>query len=377
MTHHDAAMKPIEERSLTRRNLLRWTAGAAGGVAATASVGRAYATPSTRGPYLHLRNQDAGELVIYNWYQPWIAEVAPMFEEETGITVTQLGTYSSNQEWWAKLNAGEEFDFFIPTTDWVQRAVAAELMTPLDLEQIPNAANIMADYQEVEYYRRDDDVYAIPFFRLNYSLTYNTETFPEAPTSWGVTWNEEYEGQITLQDQAFARVGITALLLDDDPLNPTKWDEITEMLREQRPLVQKYWVDYQNGMELFVNEEVVVGQLTDGRTRNAQDVGAPVNWTVPEEGALVFIDTFGIPKTSKNPENAHTFIDFLLRPDISLLEMRGMRYDTLNQAAYDELSEEERTAFATPEGANLILVPDLTAEVRTRIDETWNEVKLA
>lgn len=238
--------------NVTRRTLLRRSGAVAAGAGLTS--GLQYGTAARPGQAPALLRQDQGEVVIYNWYQPWIADVSPTFEDETGIKVTQLGTYSSNDEWWARLNSGESFDFFIPTTDWVQRAMAADLLTPLDLDQIPNYANIMEDYQRLEPHMTDDEVFAAPFAQVYYALVYNTDEFPEAPTSWEVTWDETYKGKITLHDQAYARVGTTALLLGDDPLNPTMWDEIKERLIAQKPLVAKYWKDYQNGMELFVNK---------------------------------------------------------------------------------------------------------------------------
>ena len=363
-----------QRRGMNRRSLLKGAAGAAGATALSASIAQA---STGRAPfYVNLR-QDNGKVVIYNWYQPWIAEVSPMFEEETGITVEQLGTYSANDEWWARLNAGEAFDFFIPTTDWVQRAMAADLLHELDLEQIPNTSNLFADWQNNEVFQKDGAVYASPFARVYYSLTYNTEEFAEAPTSWEVTWDEAYKGKITAQDQSYARVGTTALLLGDDPLNPQMWDEIREKLLEQKELINKYWTDYQNGMELFVNEEVVVGQLTAGRTRMAKAGGAPIDWTVPEEGVLTFIDTFAIPSTSENPENGHKFIDFLQRPDIMAMEMEMMYYDTLNEAARNELPEDIRVQFEVPEDAKLVLSLDLDQQVRTQMDELWTEVKLS
>jgi spermidine/putrescine transport system substrate-binding protein len=360
---------------MNRRTLLKGAAGAvAGGSALSASIAQA---STGRAPFYVNLKQDNGKVVIYNWYQPWIAEVAPMFEEETGITVEQLGTYSANDEWWARLNAGESFDFFIPTTDWVQRAMAADLLHEIDPELIPNISNLFEDFQDNEVYRKDDARYAVPFARVYYCLTYNTNEFSEAPTSWGVTWDEQYKGKITMQDSAFARVGTTALYLGDDPLNPTMWDEIREALLEQKELVDKYWTDYQNGMEMFVNEEVVVGQLTAGRTRMAKAGGAPIDWTVPEEGVLTFIDTFAIPSTSENPENGHKFIDFLHRPDIMAMEMEMMYYDTLNEAARNELPEDLRAQFEVPEDAKLVLTLDLDQQVRTQIDQLWDEVKLS
>jgi spermidine/putrescine transport system substrate-binding protein len=368
MTNHDT-------KTVSRRTLLKGAAGAAAGATAlSASLAQASAG---RAPFSVNLRQDKGEVIIYNWYQPWIAEVSPMFEEETGIKVNQLGTYSANDEWWARLQAGEKFDFFIPTTDWVQRAMAADLLHELDLSLIPNTKNLFADWQDNEVFQKDGKAYASPFARVYYSLTYNTDTFSEAPTSWDVTWDEQYKGKITMQDQSYARVGTTALLLGDDPLNPQKWDEIRDKLMEQKKLVSKYWTDYQNGMELFVNEEVVVGQLTAGRTRMAKAGGAPIDWTVPDEGVLTFIDTFAVPKTSENPENGMKFIDFLQRPDIMAKEMEMMYYDTLNEAARNELPEDIRKQFEVREDAKLVLSTDLDQQVRTKMDELWTEVKLS
>jgi spermidine/putrescine transport system substrate-binding protein len=371
-------MRSNHSGSMDRRTLVKGAAGAVAGAAAGSAMSAALAQASTgnAGFYVNLA-QDGGELVILNWYQPWIAEVVPMFEEETGVSVTQLGTYSGNDEWWARLNAGESFDFFMPTTDWFQRAMGADLLHELDMDLIPNNANLFEEFQANEIYQKDGATYAVPFSRVYYCLTYNTNEFSEAPTSWESTWDEAYSGRITMQDQAYARVGTTALLLGDDPLGPTKWDEIRDRLMAQKELVPKYWLDYQNGMEMFANEEVIVGQLTAGRTRMAMADDAPINWTVPQEGCLTFIDTFAIPHTSENPENGHKFIDFLHRPDIMALQMETLFYDTLNEAAREELDPEFATWFEVPEDAILPLAIDLDAQVRSQIDELWTEVKLS
>jgi spermidine/putrescine transport system substrate-binding protein len=210
-----------------------------------------------------------------------------------------------------------------------------------------------------------------------YCLTYNTNEFSEAPASWESTWDENYSGKITMQDQAQARVGTTALLLGDDPMNVTKWDEIRDKLLEQKELVSKYWVDYQNGMEMFINEEALIGQLTAGRTRMAMADGAPIDWTVPDEGCLTFIDTFAIPKSSENVENGHAFINFLHRPDIMAMQMEILFYDTLNEAARAELDPEFAKGFEVREDANLVLAVDVDPQMRSRMDELWTEVKLS
>lgn len=351
--------------------------------AATSAIGvsamsHALAHASTGDPGFSInRNQDAGEVDILYLYVPWIDKVYPQFEEETGIKVNVVGTYQKNDEWWARINAGEEADFIIGTTDWIQRAMAADLLTPIDVEKIPNIANLDPDFQDNELYRKDDDRYAVPFSRVYYCLTYNTNEFAKAPTSWAACWDDAYKGKITMQDLAMAQVGVAAMLLGDDPLNPTKWDEIRDKLSEQKDLVLKYWTDFQNGMELFANEEAVVGRLTAGRTRMAMANDAPVNWTVPDEGCLTFIDTFAIPKTAKNVDNAHKFINFLERPDIIATQMKMLYYDTFNVKAKEQLDPEFAKQFAVPDDAKLVLVTDIKAETRSRMDELWDEVKLS
>ncbi len=370
MVSTKAAGKTIDRRTFGKAAI----ATATGATALSASLAQA---STGRAPfYVNLR-QDQGEVVIYNYYVPFIDAVIPLFEEETGITVNQLGTYAGNDEWWARLNAGESFDFVIAAFEWLERAMAADLLTPLDFEMIPNTANLYADFQDNPDFQKDGVPYGSPFARVYYCLTYNTNTFAEPPTTWEVAWDEEHAGSVTMMDDAFGSVGTTALLLGQDPMNPDDFDAIRDTLSEQKDLVLRYWTDYQNGMEMFMNEEVVVGQFTAGRTRMGAAEGGPMDWTVPEEGCLTFFDTFAIPSTSQNPENGHAFINFLQKPEIMAMQMEMMYYDTVNEAARAELDPEIAESFAVPEGANLVLARDLDPQVRSQMDELWTEVKLA
>jgi spermidine/putrescine-binding protein len=360
--------------SVSRRTLLRGAAGAATATALSASI--AQAAPG-RAPFFVNLRQDNGEVNTYTWYEPWLDEILPMFEEETGITVNRLGTYSRNDEWWARLQAGDDFDFFLPSADWAERALKADLLQPLDLEQIPNTENLAEDFREIEALTRDGQQYAQAFAREIYSLAWNTEVITEGPTSWEITWDEQYKGRMTLYDQASARVGTTALYLGQDPFNPDDWDAIREAMTEQHELISKYWVDYQVGMEMFINKEVDLGQISDGRVRMANGLGATLAFTVPEEGALVALDTLAIPSAAKNVENAHKLIDFIQRPDINALQMTIMGYDSANQAAHETLEPEVEETFAIPEGSNLVVLRDFDPQVRTQMEELWTEVQLS
>lgn len=365
-----AVNRPVSRRSFVK--------GAAGTIAAGSALAAALAqaSPGDAGFFVN-RNQDAGEVNTFTWYEPWLDEILPMFEEETGIKVNRLGAYSRNDEWWARLQAGEQFDFFVPSADWAERALKADLLHPLDLDLIPNTENLFPDFQELETLTKDGQQYAQGFAREIYSLAWNTEAITEAPTSWGVTWDEQYAGRITLYDQANARVGTTAMYLGQDPFAPDDLDAIRDAMLEQHQLISKYWKDYQIGMEMFINKEVDLGQISDGRVRMANTLGATLAYTVPEEGALVALDTLAIPAKAKNVENAHKLIDFIQRPDINALQMTIMGYDSTNQAAHESLEPEVQATFSVPEGATLHVLRDLDAQTRQQMDELWTEVTLS
>ena len=145
----------------------------------------------------------------------------------------------------------------------------------------------------------------------------------------------------------------------------------------QHELITKYWQDYQIGMEMFINGEVDLGQISDGRVRMANTLGGTLDFTVPEEGALVALDTLAIPAKAKNVENAHKLIDFIQRADINALQMTLMGYDSVNKAAHDSLEPEVEKGFAIPEGSDLRVLRDLDPQVRTQIEELWSEILLS
>lgn len=55
----------------------------------------------------------------------------------------------------------------------------------------------------------------------------------------------------------------------------------------------------------------------------------------------MWIDSWVIPKTSENKENAEAFINFLCRADIALMNFEYITYSTPNEAAWELIEDEE------------------------------------
>ncbi len=68
------------------------------------------------------------------------------------------------------------------------------------------------------------------------------------------------------------------------------------------------------------------------RAREAES-GVEIAFRVPREGAQMSIDMLGIPADAPHPDNAHRFIDYILRPEVIAAITNAVSYPNPNLAA--------------------------------------------
>ncbi len=315
-------------------------------------------------------------LYIYNWYEDWGQWAEQTFEaQKAGVDVVWT-TYDSNEVWYTAIVGNQPVDIAVGETDWVQKAIAEGLAQPIDEGKIPNLRYV--DPRLLEPFKKDGRLYSVPISVGMYCLLYNKNRVSPEPDSWGVLWDEKYKGKILMPDYGIYAVQMTALYIGDDPYNPKKWDEIKELLIQQKPLVKKYWSSYEEAMQLFISEDVWVGLLTAGRAiRAAKEYNWPGTFTVPKEGAMTWIDSQFIAKTSQNPDLAHEFINFSLSGEAGAKFIEIEKYKHVSSAALEKIAPEDRKFYEWPKEWKLYPMVALSEDVRRKIDELWTEVKLA
>jgi putrescine transport system substrate-binding protein len=76
------------------------------------------------------------------------------------------------------------------------------------------------------------------------------------------------------------------------------------------------------------------GDVLRARQRSGEaGLDTEIRYVIPREGTLSWFDTLAIPKDAPNPDEAHAFIDFMLRADIGARNATAVRYATFNRAA--------------------------------------------
>ena len=70
--------------------------------------------------------------------------------------------------------------------------------------------------------------------------------------------------------------------------------------------------------------------------------GVDIAYTIPKEGAMIWIDMMAIPADAPHPENALKFIDYILRPEVAAKISDTVAYANPNAAATKLVDPEDQ-----------------------------------
>src|SRR3954451_2579042 len=110
-------------------------------------------------------------------------------------------------------------------------------------------------------------------------LIYNKKNFPTPPDSWSVIYDPKYKGKITVPDNPI-QIADPALhffgqqnpyAISEDTLTQVK-----DKLKQQRPLVRKYWVLATDFQQLVQLRRARVGRGGPLQTKDLRKAGLPV-----------------------------------------------------------------------------------------------------
>lgn len=321
-----------------------------------------------------------GEVVVYNWGEYIDEAVIEMFEEEYGIEVV-YDTFVENEDMYPIVSIGEvNYDVVCPSDYMINRMIQEDLLAELNYDHIPNIKNIDPEYLKSAEEFDPGNKYAVPYCWGTVGILYNKTMVDEEITSWSAIFDEKYANDILMIDSVRDGIGIALKYLgySMNSTDEAQLEEAKQLLVEQRPLVQGYFVDeVRNKM---IGEEAAIGVIYSGEAIYTQRENENLVYVVPEEGSNVWIDGWVIPKNAKNKENAEKWIDFMCREDIALMNFEEITYSTPNAAARELIEDEDikNSTVAFPDAETLHRCETfkyLTADVEELYMEKWNEMK--
>ena len=331
---------------------------------------------------------------VYNWSDYIDESIIDDFTKETGIKVV-YDVFDSNEILETKLLAGGTgYDIVVPTGAFLARQIEAGVFQKLDKSKLPNLANMWDVVAERTVKYDPGNEYSINYMWGTVGIGYNVKKVQEALgiekiDSWDVFFNPEKLSKLAdcgvyVLDSPSDILPTTLKYLGMDP-EATSADDFAkaeEAMMKIRPFIRKFHSsEYINAL---ANGDICLavgwsGDVFQARDRAAEaDQGVVVDYVVPQEGAEMWFDQMAIPADAKHLDEAHAFLNYLMKPEVIAKASNYVYYANGNKAsqAFIEKDILEDPAIYPDEAtlAKLFTVSPYDPKTQRIVTRTWTNI---
>lgn len=344
-------------------------------------------------------------LNVYNWGE-YISDGAfgeldtnKAFEEyyykKYGVRVTvNYSTYATNEDMYSKLKHGAtSYDVVIPSDYMIQKMIEEDMLLSFDVENDIENFEYIDDAFKNPYYDKEN-TYSVPYTYGMLGIIYNTDLVDEEDVekmSWDLLWNEKYRGKI-LQFNNPRDAFASAMYfkgIDVNSENPEDWERALDILKEQKPLLQGYVND-----EIFnkmSTASAAIAPYYAGDFIIMSETNESLAFYYPTEGVNYFVDAMCIPISSKNPNLAKEYINYMLSEEAAVANAKYIGYASPNKivieneeyidymgedaleilysCAPDEINASYNEAFGTA------CYESFSPEIQAHVNTLWESLK--
>jgi len=326
------------------------------------------------------------QLFIYNWSDYIGSTTIADFEAETGIKVT-YDLFDSYETMDARVQAGSSgYDIIFPGRQIVQHHVAQGLYLPLDKSKLTNLGNIDPKFLDILQVADPGNKYAVPYMFWTNGFVYDAKKIkaidPNAPVdSWAMFYDPEVLAKFTPcgvsvldSPEDVIDLALNYLGLHPGKSDPKEVKQAADLVAKMQPHIAQF------------DSTGTIGALADGSrclamtwsgdyaqaAARAEEAGTDVelHYSAPKEGVNIDYDTMAILKDAKNVDEAHEFINYMLRPDVIAKVTNEIGYANANKAAtplVDEAIRNDPAMYPQPENLKNSYVTELRTPEEARL----------
>jgi putrescine transport system substrate-binding protein len=302
-------------------------------------------------------------LNVYNWAGYIAPDTVANFERETGIEV-HYSTYESNEISETKLLTGHSnYDVVTSADAFFERQLHAGVFRKLDKTALPNSVNLDPEVLQKLAVHDPGNLYAVPYLWTEAGLGYNVDKVRERlgsaeHDSWSLLFDPKNAAKlkdcgIMIVDSPEDVLPSVLIYLGKDPnsRDPADWTAAADVLMQIRPFVRS--IEAEGIIGDLANGSLCLGltwggEVTQARYRALEaDNGVKIRYFVPREGAVAGLDMLAIPADAPHPDNAHKWLNYLMRPEVMADISNALKYRNGNKASLPLVQEAIRSDPAT------------------------------
>lgn len=341
-------------------------------------------------------NGEEAVLNIYNWPDYITDDMIANFEKETGIKVNYQ-TFESNEMLNTKLMAGNSgYDIVVPGAVFAKPQIEAGLLQKLDKGQIPNLSHLDPGLMQKLQLADPGNDYLVPWGWSYVTVGINKQAVAKAlggaplpANAWDLVFNPSYTAKLKSCGIAYldtaSEILPSALRYVGKPAYSTEVGDYKlagEMLAKVRPDVRIFTSTMID--DLASGKACVglgwAGDMNIARHRAVENgAGVELQVLVPASGAILFFDNLAIPKDAKHVKNAHAFINYFLRPEVSANLSNYLSYPVANKDSKPlvkpEIVADATTYLSEADMGKMVAPESFTKEARAAMNEVFTRFK--
>jgi putative spermidine/putrescine transport system substrate-binding protein len=266
-----------------------------------------------------------GQLNLVAWEGYTQPEWVKPFEAQSGCHVHSKYAGSSDEMVTLMRQGGGQYDMVSASGDASLRLIRGGEVTPMSTALVPEWKNFIPQLQSPSHNTVDGKHYGISLQWGPNTLLYNTKSVSPAPTSWSVIYSPKYKGEVTVPANPI-QIADAALYLSktqpslgiSDPyeLTEAQLNAAANLLKQQKPLIKKYWALASDEIELFKNGDTVIGAAWPYQYSTLIADHEPVQQIIPKEGATGWADTWMLATHAKDPNCAYKWVNWVSSPKV-------------------------------------------------------------
>jgi putrescine transport system substrate-binding protein len=278
--------------------------------------------------------QEEPVLNVYNWSDYIAEDTLRNFEKETGIKV-RYDNFDNNEIVHAKLVAGKTgYDVVVPSSYWAKIQADGGLLAKIDKAKLSNYKNLDPALQQQLAKLDPGNQFQVNWLWGFTTVGINVDkvkaalgSTPMPDNVWDLVFKPEYISKlkgcgVSFLDSATEVIPAALHYLGKPAYsrNQADYAGVTPLLKSIRPYVtlfssSGYINDMANGsicVALGWSGDINIARqrAIDGKT------GQKIEALIPKNGGILFFDVMVIPADAPHPENAHKFIDYIMRPEV-------------------------------------------------------------
>jgi len=336
------------------------------------------------------------KLYVLSWGEYISKDVIEKFEKEYGVRVV-LSEATSNESMHNKIQTGAgKYDIVIPSDYMLERMVEDDLLIELDFDLLPNYDESKFDpkLQELRNnYFEGNKKYGVPYFWGTLGIMYNKakpgvkELVEE--NSWKVFFEPEIIPNgvsVGMYDSSRDAVAAAMLYLGRD-LNTTNDKDYVDAEAALKRMKYAQW-GTDDLKEAVASKNLDIALVYSGDFFDTlyffveNDIDVTFDMFVDQNNNNIWFDVMVIPKTSKNVELAHAFINFFLDEENAIENASYIGYCPPLTPVYEALlADEELAPLVThpayyPGNVNGTVYRHLGVDIALKMDAILSRVKI-